>query len=221
MNHPVPAVVVAMTGASGACYGLHLIRTLLDSGYAIDLLLTPASQLILAREQDLHWCGNSHDINQMVQEHFQEWQRLRYFGPDDWHASCASGSGHSRQMVVCPCSMGTLAAIAHGLSNNLLERAADVMLKERRQLILVPRETPLSALHLQNMLRLSRLGAIILPATPGFYHRPGQISQLIDFVVARILDQMGIEHQLVARYGAEGTVDHVAYRENRDSGASR
>ncbi|MBF0124798.1 MAG: UbiX family flavin prenyltransferase [Magnetococcales bacterium] len=210
MDHDArPPIIVAMTGASGACYGLRLIRVLLDMGHAVDLLLTPASQLVLTYEHDLHWGGGAAEINCKIQAYFQEPRRLRYFAPDDWQAGCASGSGQHRQMVVCPCSMGTLAAIAHGLSNNLLERAADVIIKERRQLILVPRETPLSAIHLQNMLLLSRLGAIILPAAPGFYHRPEHLSQLVDFVVARILDQMGIDHQLLARYGAEGTTQYA------------
>jgi polyprenyl P-hydroxybenzoate/phenylacrylic acid decarboxylase-like protein len=129
--------------------------------------------------------------------------QLRVFGREDWNAPVASGSNPSDAMVVCPCSMGTLAAIAHGLSDNLIERAADVVLKEQKKLILVPRETPFSTLHLENMLALSRMNAVILPANPGFYHHPQSVDDLVDFVVARILDQLGIAHELTARWGEE------------------
>jgi flavin prenyltransferase len=127
--------------------------------------------------------------------------RLRVFGREEWFAPVASGSNPADAMVICPCTMGTLGAIAHGLADNLIERAADVMLKERRPLILVPRETPFSAIHLDNMLRLAHAGAVILPANPGFYHRPQSVEQVIDFVVARVLDHLGIEHQLMPRWG--------------------
>jgi 4-hydroxy-3-polyprenylbenzoate decarboxylase len=127
--------------------------------------------------------------------------QLRVFGREEWFAPVASGSNPADAMVICPCSMGTLAAIACGLADNLIERAADVMMKEHRPLVLVPRETPLSAIHLENMLRLTHAGAVILPANPGFYHHPVKIEDLIDFVVARVLDQLSVPHQLIARWG--------------------
>ena len=129
--------------------------------------------------------------------------RLRVFGREDWMAPWASGSGQPGPLVICPCSTGTLSAIATGASNNLIERAADVALKERRKLILVPRETPYSEIHLQNMLTLTRMGAVILPASPGFYHEPQSIQDLIDFIVARILNQLGIEQQLMPAWGKD------------------
>jgi 4-hydroxy-3-polyprenylbenzoate decarboxylase len=130
-----------------------------------------------------------------------DWSRVELYDSLDRGATPASGSAPSAGMVVCPCSMGTLASIAAGTSRNLVERAADVALKERRTLLLVPRETPLSAVHLRNMLRLTRAGAVVLPAAPGFYHRPETIEDLVDFLVARILDHLGVEHALVRRWG--------------------
>jgi 4-hydroxy-3-polyprenylbenzoate decarboxylase len=129
--------------------------------------------------------------------------QLRVYGREDWYAPVASGSNPADAMVVCPCSMGTLAAIASGMSDNLIERAADVMLKEQKQLILVPREAPFSTLHLENMLKLSRMNAVILPANPGFYHRPQSLEDIVDFIVARILDQLGVEHALMERWGED------------------
>ncbi len=129
--------------------------------------------------------------------------QLRVFGREEWFAPVASGSNPADAMVVCPCTMGTLAAIAQGLSDNLIERAADVMLKEGRKLVLVPRETPFSAIHLENMLKLARLGAVILPANPGFYHQPETVGDLVDYVVARVLDQVGVPHRLMARWGED------------------
>ena len=128
--------------------------------------------------------------------------QLEVFGREDWFAPLASGSNPADAMVICPCSMGTLARIAAGLADTLIERAADVMLKESRKLVLVPRETPLSAIHLENMLRAQRAGAVILPANPGFYHRPQSVSEVVDFVVARVLDQLGFDHDLMQRWGA-------------------
>jgi 4-hydroxy-3-polyprenylbenzoate decarboxylase len=128
-------------------------------------------------------------------------EQLRVFGRDDWMAPVASGSSAPASMVICPCSTGTLSAIAVGASNNLIERAADVALKERRQLILVPRETPYSEIHLENMLKLTRMGAVVMPASPGFYQRPQQLADLIDFIVARILDQLGLPQALLPRWG--------------------
>jgi 4-hydroxy-3-polyprenylbenzoate decarboxylase len=133
--------------------------------------------------------------------------QLRVFGREDWLAPVASGSNTADAMVVCPCTMGTLAAIAAGMSQKLIERSADVMLKENRKLILVPRETPFSAIHLENMLKLVRSGAIILPPNPGFYHHPRNIEEMVDFVVARILDHVGVAHTLMPRWGEESTTD--------------
>jgi 4-hydroxy-3-polyprenylbenzoate decarboxylase len=128
--------------------------------------------------------------------------QVQVFGEEEWTSPAASGSGAPRTMIVCPCSMATLSSIASGASGNLLERAADVVIKERGTLVLVPRETPFSAIHLENMLKLARLGTVILPANPGFYHRPTQVEELVDFIVSRILDQLGVANQLVPRWGA-------------------
>ena len=144
------------------------------------------------------------DAQALFEERFSAaTDQLQVFGREEWFAPVASGSNPADAMVICPCTMGTLASVACGLSDNLIERAADVMLKEQRPLILVPRETPLSAIHLENMLRLSHAGAIILPANPGFYHHPDSVDALVDFVVARILDQLHVDHALMARWGSE------------------
>jgi 4-hydroxy-3-polyprenylbenzoate decarboxylase len=201
-GHQGTAIVVAITGASGAPYGVRLIEVLLELGYSVELLISRAGLVVLQQECGLAWEGSTDAIHAHVLSHFgTSADRLRYRAMDDWGAPGASGSGGIRQMVVCPCSMGTLAAIAHGLSDSLLERTADVMLKERRTLVLVPRETPLSALHLQNMLRLVRLGAVVLPAAPGFYHRPVTVAAMVDFMVARVLDQLAIPHTLMTPWG--------------------
>jgi 4-hydroxy-3-polyprenylbenzoate decarboxylase len=133
--------------------------------------------------------------------------RLEVFGRDDWYAPAASGSNAADAMVICPCSMGTLAAVSAGLADNLIERAADVSMKEGRPLVIVPRETPFSVLHLENMLRLAKAGAVILPANPGFYHRPDSVDGLVDFVVARILDHLRVPHTLMPRWGDRETPD--------------
>ena len=146
--------------------------------------------------------GRNSDIEKALTEKFNaEDNQLRVFGEDEWTAPVASGSNDVNAMVVCPCSMGALSAIAHGASNNLLERAADVMLKERKKLVLVPRETPYSDIHLENMLKLSRMDAVIVDANPGFYYKPESMEDLVDFVVAKILDQLGVEHKLQPRWG--------------------
>jgi 4-hydroxy-3-polyprenylbenzoate decarboxylase len=129
--------------------------------------------------------------------------QLRVFGDEEWTSPVASGSGAPRRMVVCPASMATVSAIATGASENLLERAADVVIKESGRLVIVPRETPFSAIHLENMLKLSRLGVVILPANPGFYNRPTQVQEIVDFIVARVLDQLDVPHDLMARWGSE------------------
>lgn len=196
------AICLAFTGASGAPYGLRLLECLLQAGNTVFLLISPPAQIVLATETDLKLTGQPKEIAAQLSALYQAAPgQLEVFGKEQWFAPVASGSNAPRAMVVCPCSTGTLSAIACGASDNLIERAADVMLKERRQLILVPRETPFSAIHLENMLKLARLGVTILPACPGFYHQPQQISDLVDFVVARILDHLAIEHHLTRRWG--------------------
>ena len=197
-------ICVAITGASGSPYALRLIEVLLTAGRAVDVIVSKAAQLVVATETALALPGNPRAQAETLQRLFQvDEHRLRVFGREDWMAPWASGSGQPGPVVICPCSTGTLSAIACGASNNLIERAADVALKERRKLILVPRETPYSEIHLQNMLSLTRMGAVILPASPGFYHQPQSMNDLVDFVVARILNQLGVEQQLMPAWGKD------------------
>ena len=195
-------IAVAWTGASGMPYGLRLVEMLLRSGQAVDLMVSEPGQVVLGMETDLALPARPAAMQRYLAEHFGvDVSCLRVFGQKEWTAPLASGSSAPRAMVVCPCTMGTLASIAAGMSNHLIERAADVTIKEGRKLILVPRETPFSAIHLENMLRLARLGVVILPPNPGFYHGAREIGDLIDFVVARILDQLGIDNTLSPRWG--------------------
>jgi len=161
---------------------------------------------VAMQEMGLALPGRAREVEQFFARQFNASEgQLRVFGREEWFAPVASGSNPPDAMVICPCSMGTLAAVACGLADNLIERAADVMLKERRPLILVPRETPLSAIHLENMLRLSRAGAVILPANPGFYHHPDSVQDLVDFVVARVLDLLRVQHRLMPRWGEKAS----------------
>lgn len=204
MNDPIfhPPVTVALTGASGAQYGLRLIEALVAAGHEVWVMVSKAAHLVIETETDTSLPARPERLAQALRERSGAAEgQIRCFGREDWMAPVASGSGAPSAMVICPCSTGTLSAVATGASNNLIERAADVALKERRQLILVPRETPLSAIHLEHMLNLTRLGAVILPAAPGFYHRPATVDDLVDFIVARILNQLGIEHRLMPRWG--------------------
>lgn len=197
-------ITLAFTGASGMGYGVRLLECLLAAGVGINLLYSQAAQIVSKQELDLVLPARPADAEKLLVGRYAAREgQLSIFGKDDWYAPVASGSNPADAMIVCPCSMGTLAAIAGGLADNLIERAADVMLKEGRPLILVPRETPLSQIHLENMLRLARAGAVILPANPGFYHRPGSVQDVVDFIVARILDQVGVDHQLMARWGRD------------------
>jgi 4-hydroxy-3-polyprenylbenzoate decarboxylase len=197
-------VTLAMTGASGAQYGLRLLQCLLAADCKVYLLLSTAAGVVIRTETDLDLPETVEEQQIMLSELFgADEEQLQIFARDDWFSPVASGSSSPTSMVICPASGGCLSAIAHGASNNLIERAADVALKERRQLILVPREAPYSAIHLENMLKLTQLGAIILPASPGFYMQPQTISELIDFIVARILDQLGIEQDLMPRWGED------------------
>ena len=194
-------ITLAMTGASGAPYTLRLIQELLKAGVQIQFICSQPGQIVISMESDLKLQSSPQQMQAQLCEYFGcDSEQLRVYGKDQWTAPVASGSSVSDAMVVCPCSMGSLAAIAHGLSNNLIHRAADVILKERRKLILVPRETPLSSLHLENMLKLSNMGAVILPPSPGFYQGVNCVDDLVDFVVSRILDQLNIDNQLSPRW---------------------
>jgi len=196
-------VAVAFTGASGLPYGLRLLECLIAARARVFLLYSPAAQVVARQELELTLPTQPAAAAAYFAERYRaEPGQLTVFGREDWMSPVASGSNPADAMAVCPCSMGTLGALAAGLADNLIERAADVMLKERRTLVLVPRETPLSAIHLENMLKLSRAGAVILPPSPGFYGHPRTIEDLVDFVVARVLDQLGVEHALGPRWGA-------------------
>lgn len=192
-------IVVAVTGASGAPYAVRLIEALVERQQRVSLIVSDHGVRLLRTETDL---GSVDALRDRVGA--AAWDAVvRVYDDRDRGAAPASGSALSAGMVICPCSMGTMSAIAVGASRSLVERAADVTLKERRRLVLVPRESPYSAIHLENMLTLTRAGAVILPASPGFYHRPRAISDLVDFVVARVLDQIGIDQALVPRWGSE------------------
>ena len=197
-------IAVGMTGASGAQYGLRLVECLIKARRRVYLMLSRPAQLVIGLETEFKLPGRPGEIARALGARFGASDgQLQVLGPEEWTAPVASGSGAPCAMVVCPCSMATLSSIAVGASRSLLERAADVMLKEGRKLILVPRETPLSAIHLENMLKLARLGVVMLPANPGFYHRPQRVEDLVDFVVARVLDHLGVEHSLAPRWGGE------------------
>jgi len=194
-------ITLAWTGASGMHYGLRLLECLLGAGCRVDLLISQAARIVAKQELDLALSGDSTELTAMLSARYPG--DLRVHGEKEWFAPAASGSNPADAMVVCPCTMGSLAAIAHGMADNLIERAADVMLKERRPLILVPRETPFSLIHLRNMTLLAEAGATILPANPGFYHRPETVMQVVDFVVARILDRLGVANDLLPRWGGD------------------
>jgi len=198
------AIAVAITGASGAQYGLRLLECLLQAGRTVYLMVSQAGQIVINMETDLKLPGRSAEMQSYLTEHFEcRDGQLQVFGRQQWMAPVASGTNPPQAMVVCPCTTGTLASIAHGICDDLIDRAADVALKEKRQLILVVRETPLSSIHLQNMLTLSQAGAVIMPANPGFYFRPESVGQLVDFMVARVLDHLQVPHELMARWGED------------------
>ncbi|WP_412972554.1 flavin prenyltransferase UbiX [Glaciecola sp. MF2-115] len=196
------SITLAITGASGAPYALRLLEQLVKADYKVFLLISSAAKVVFATEEDLKIPSKPEDAGRFFAEKFsaQEGQ-ITVCGKEEWFSPVASGSAAPKQMIVCPCSTGTLSSIAVGASDNLIERAADVVIKERGQLILVPREMPFSTIHLENMLKLSQMGVTIMPAAPGFYHQPKTIEDLVDFVVARILDHVGLEQGLVARWG--------------------
>ncbi|MBF4374694.1 flavin prenyltransferase UbiX [Vibrio anguillarum] len=196
------AITLAFTGASGAPYGLRLLECLLAADYRVYLLISSAARVVLATEHGLKLPSGTDAAKAALVEHLHcDASQLVVCGKEEWFSPVASGSAAPKQMVVCPCSAGSVAAIAHGMSDNLIERAADVVMKERGQLVLVVRETPFSTLHLENMLKLSQMGVTIMPAAPGFYHQPQSIEDLVDFMVARILDHLGVEQGLVPRWG--------------------
>ncbi|MCH8537478.1 MAG: UbiX family flavin prenyltransferase [Alkalimonas sp.] len=198
-------ITLAFTGASGAPYGWRLLESLLQQQVRVHLLISSAARVVFATEHDIKLSAAPEKCRQQLLEKLAcPPHLLQVYGKDDWFSPVASGSAAPKQMVVCPCSTGTLAAIANGNSENLIERAADVVLKERGQLILVPRESPLNAIHLEHMLKLARLGVTMMPAAPGFYHQPQQISDLVDFMVARMLDHLGLQQNLVSRWGYQG-----------------
>lgn len=195
-------VTVAITGASGAQYGLRLLQALVAANCRVYVLLSSAALIVIRTETDFAISDDEQEqLAQLQQLTGAKSGQLVLMSKMDWFAPVASGSSSPAQMVICPASGGTLSAVACGASNNLIERAADVALKERRKLILVPRETPYSDIHLENMLKLSRMGAVILPASPGFYQKPTGINDLVDFIVARIMDQLGIPQTLLAPWG--------------------
>lgn len=193
-----PPLVVAISGASGAPYAIKLLQALVHAKRSLWLIVSEHGWRLLKTEADV---GDIETLRSRVGGNAWE-QLVTVFDDGDRGASPASGSARTSGMVICPCSMGTLSAIAAGSSRSLVERAADVALKERRKLILVPRETPLSAVHLQNMLRATRAGAVVLPAAPGFYHRPTSVDDLVSFVVARVLDQLEVDHDLTRRWSS-------------------
>jgi len=196
------AITVALTGASGAAYGLRLIECLLNADKPVYLLYSQAAQIVINMETDLDFPSKAADAEKLLTNHFSAKPgQLKVFGRKQWMAPVASGTNPATAMVICPCTTGTMSSIAQGLSDDLIDRAADVMLKEQKKLILVVRESPLSVIHLENMTRLAKAGAVIMPANPGFYFNPEKVSDLIDFMVARVLDHLGVEHSLLPRWG--------------------
>lgn len=195
-------IALALTGASGVQYGLRLLQCLLAAGRPVHLMLSKPALVVIGTETDEKIPGRPAEAERVLAARYEAAPgQLRVYGQEEWTSCVASGSGAPGAMVVCPCSMATLSAIAVGASRSLIERAADVMLKERRRLILVPRETPFSTIHLRNMLTVAEAGGIILPANPGFYHRPDTAGELVDYIVARVLDHLDVEQALLPRWG--------------------
>lgn len=195
-------ITLAITGASGAPYALRLLEMLVRADYQVFVLISSAAKVVFATEENIKIPGKPDATAAFFTERFNaKPDQITVCGKEEWFSPVASGSAAPKQMVICPCSTGTLSAVACGASDNLIERAADVVLKERGQLIMVPREMPLSTLHIENMHKLSQMGVVMMPAAPGFYHQPQTIADLIDFVVARILDHLGVDQQLMARWG--------------------
>lgn len=203
-------IALAFTGASGLPYGLRLLECLIQAGVHVQLLYSNAAQVVARQELDLTLPSRPAEAQALLAERYQAAPgQLSVYGQQEWFAPLASGSNPPDAYVICPCTMGTLAKVAAGMADDLICRAADVVLKEGRKLVIVPRESPFSVIHLENMLRLARAGAVILPPNPGFYHHPTDLGGVVDFVVARILDQISVPHQLMARWG-----EHPANSDN-------
>ncbi|MDH5517490.1 MAG: UbiX family flavin prenyltransferase [Gammaproteobacteria bacterium] len=203
-------IALAITGASGVQYGFRLLEVLLKKNHQVSLMLSKAAQIVTSMESELSLPGRKAEQKKYLSNRFDsDPDLLSIYGDEEWTSPLASGSARTDAMVVCPCSMSTLSQIAVGASSNLMERAADVMLKERRKLVIVPRETPFSDIHLENMLRLSRMGVVVMPANPGFYNKPQTVNDIIDFMVARVLDQLDIEQTLLPPWGEQaGDLKH-------------
>ncbi len=195
-------IILALSGASGVQYGARLLEYLLANGHKVYLLVTKAAQVVISMETDLKWPAGTRELQaELCQRYKVNTDQLKVCAENEWTSPIASGSSAVDAMVVCPCSMATLSSIAVGASSNLMERAADVILKEQKKLILVPRETPFSEIHLENMLKLARMRTVIMPANPGFYNQPQSVNDIVDFIVARILDHLGIVQQLQPKWG--------------------
>jgi 4-hydroxy-3-polyprenylbenzoate decarboxylase len=209
MKHSMPApplnpVAVALTGASGMQYALRLLECLVRADVGVYVMVSKAARAVLSYELDLVLPSQTHQAERFLADRFgAKAGQLQVFGAEEWTAPTASGTGAPQAMVVCPCTMGTLSAIANGSSDDLIARSADVVIKEHKRLILVPRETPLSVIHLRNMTTLAELGVLILAANPGFYHRPRSVADVVDFIVARILDHLDVEHAVGRRWSGE------------------
>ena len=195
-------ISLAITGASGVIYATRLLTLLNNDGYLIHLMISDAARVVLASELNLNIPANPDKASKIIAERYHlDASLLKVWSKDNWFSPVASGSSAPNKMVVVPCSTGTLSALATGASNNLIERAGDVVIKEKGQLVLVPRETPYSVIHLENMMKLAAASVTILPASPGFYHQPETIEQLVDFVVSRILDHLNIDIEISPRWG--------------------
>ena len=197
-------ITLAMTGGSGAPYAFRLLECLLAAGCHVDFLISDAARQVVQMELGIDLPVDINELQTFLEKHFEtSAKQLKAYDKMDWLSPVASGTSRNRQMVICPASGGTISAIAHGASKNLIERAADVALKEKYPLIIVPRETPLSAIHLENLLKLAQLGVTVMPASPGFYYNPKSINDLVDFMVGRILQHLGIDQSLVPCWGEQ------------------
>lgn len=204
------SIALAITGASGAQYALRLLECLIEARHQVVVMISQPGQIVIGMETDLKLPGRPAGMQKYLTTRFNADEgQICVLGRDQWTASVASGSAVPEAMVICPCTTGTLSAVACGASRSLLERAADVVLKERKKLVAVVREMPFSVIHLEHMLKLARMGVVIMPACPGFYHNPRGIDDMVDFVVARVLDHLQIEHHLIPRWGEKEETNSV------------